>query len=107
MTMPTCNIVDLAEVLIEHAEIPDVKIVARGTCQEEKTHERLMSEIESKTTIVYDDHYLVILPAVNIPVLKERYKDYKPVTFSSLSSEFDLMTKEEIKDILLRGGILT
>ncbi|MFD1137748.1 polysaccharide biosynthesis protein [Paenibacillus urinalis] len=106
MTMPTCKIVDLAEVLIEDAGVPGVQIVERGTRPGEKIHEILMSEFESRTTVVYDDQYLVILPTLNLPVLKERYKDSEPVTFSSFSSEFNLMTKEEIREILQRGGVL-
>ncbi|WP_211746471.1 polysaccharide biosynthesis protein [Paenibacillus sp. Marseille-Q4541] len=106
MTMPTCKIVDLAEVLIEDSGITGVQIVERGTRPGEKIHEILMSEFESRTTIVYDDQYLVILPTLNLPELKAHYKNYKPVTFSSFSSQFNLMTKEEIKNILQRGGFL-
>ena len=106
MTMPTFKILDLAEVLIEDAGMSGVQIVERGKRPGEKIHEILMSEFESRTTIVYDEKYLVILPTINLPDLKERYKHCEPVTFSSFSSEFNLVSKEKIKEILQRGGVL-
>ncbi|GAB6991504.1 polysaccharide biosynthesis protein [Paenibacillus pini] len=106
MTMPACNIVDLAEVLIEASGRDDVEIVETGTRPGEKIHEILMSDFESMTTVVYDEEYLVILPTLNMPELKERYRHCEPVSFSSFSSNYDLMSKEEIRDILQRGGFL-
>ncbi|MGG0824002.1 polysaccharide biosynthesis protein [Paenibacillus turicensis] len=106
MMMPTCKIVDLAEVLIEDAAVENVNIVERGIRPGEKIHEILMSDYESITTVVYDDQYLVILPTIDIPNLKEHYKNHQKVTFTSFSSHQNLMNKEEIKDILRRGGFL-
>ncbi|CAM4348415.1 MAG: polysaccharide biosynthesis protein [Paenibacillus macerans] len=107
MTMPTCRIVDLAEVLIEDSGLPDVKLVERGIRPGEKIHEILMSEFESLSTVVYDEQYLVILPTINMPELKERYKHCPPVSFTSFSSADNLMSKEEIRNILRRGGFLS
>lgn len=107
MTMPTCRIVDLAEVLIEDAGVENVSIVERGIRPGEKIHEILMSDYESITTVVYDEQYLVILPTIDIPDLKEHYQGYEKVSFSSFSSQQNLMNKEEIKDILKRGGFLS
>ncbi|MEF2967941.1 polysaccharide biosynthesis protein [Paenibacillus sp. M1] len=107
MTMPTCRIVDLADVLIEDSGIQDVKIVESGIRPGEKIHEILMSDFESLTTVVYDEQYLVILPTLNIPNLKERYRHCPPVSFSSFSSAHNLMSKEEIRNILRRGGFLS
>ncbi|WP_019638560.1 polysaccharide biosynthesis protein [Paenibacillus fonticola] len=107
MTMPACRIVDLAEVLVEDAGVPNVKLVESGIRPGEKIHEILMSDFESQTTVVYDEQYLVILPTLHFPELKERYKDYPPVTFSSFSSKYNLMSKEEIRQILDRGGFLS
>jgi FlaA1/EpsC-like NDP-sugar epimerase len=107
MTRPTCKIVDLAEVLIEDSGVENVSIVERGTRPGEKIHEILMSEFESMTTVVYDEQYLVILPTLGIPGLKEHYTNCPPVSFSSFSSEHQLMTKQEIRDILQRGGFLS
>lgn len=107
MTMPTCRIVDLADVLIEASGKHDVEIVEAGIRPGEKIHEILMSDFESKTTVVYDDQYLVILPTVDIPKLKLHYSKYPLVSFSSFSSEDNLMSKKEIKDILVAGGFLS
>ncbi|MNU43679.1 UDP-N-acetylglucosamine 4,6-dehydratase [compost metagenome] len=107
MTMPTCKIVDLAEVLIEASGKENVEIIETGTRPGEKIHEILMSDFESQTTVVYDEEYLVILPTLNIPNLKEYYQHSPRVSFSSFSSEKNLMSKEEIKDILIRGGFLS
>ncbi|ANS75575.1 UDP-N-acetylglucosamine 4,6-dehydratase [Paenibacillus yonginensis] len=106
MTMPTCRIVDLAEVLIEASGRENVEIIETGTRPGEKIHEILMSDFESQSTVVYDDEYLVILPTLDIPNLKDRYKAYPLVSFSSFSSDKNLMDKKEIKEILVRGGFL-
>lgn len=106
MTMPTCRIVDLAEVLIEASGRNDVTVVETGIRPGEKIHEILMSDFESQTTVVYDDEYLVILPTLDIPDLKGRYQHLPKVSFNSFSSEHQLMTKVEIRDILRRGGFL-
>lgn len=66
-----------------------------------------MSEFESMTTVVYDEQYLVILPTLGIPGLREHYTHCPPVSFNSFSSEHQLMTKEEIREILKRGGFLS
>lgn len=106
MTMPTCRIVDLAEVLIEASGREGVEVIETGTRPGEKIHEILMSDFESQSTVVYDEEYLVILPTLNIPNLKERYEGYPRVSFSSFSSDKNLMNKKEIKEILVRGGFL-
>lgn len=87
--------------------MPDVKLVERGIRPGEKIHEILMSEFESLSTVVYDEQYLVILPTINMPELKERYKHCPPVSFTSFSSADNLMSKEEIRNILRRGGFLS
>jgi len=107
MMMPTCRIVDLADVLIEASGRSEVSLVETGTRPGEKIHEILMSDFESLTTVVYDDEYLVILPTLDIPNLKERYQGLPKVSFSSFSSEYNLMNKDEIRDILRRGGFLS
>ncbi|NGM83656.1 polysaccharide biosynthesis protein [Paenibacillus sp. 7124] len=106
MTMPTCRIVDLAEVLIEASDRQHVKIIETGIRPGEKINEILMSDFESLTTVVYDEQYLVILPTLDMPDLKARYQACEPVSFSSFSSANNLMSKQEIKDILIRGGFL-
>jgi len=106
MTMPTCRIADLAEVLME-AMGKRVNVVESGVRPGEKIHEILLTEYESQSTVVYDEQYLVILPALEIPGLRAHYADYAPVQFDSFSSSQLLMTKQEIYHMLVRGGFLT
>ncbi|AWB45810.1 UDP-N-acetylglucosamine 4,6-dehydratase [Paenibacillus sp. CAA11] len=106
MFMPTCRIAELAEVLIEASGRKGVKVIETGIRPGEKIHEILMSEFESYNTVVYDEEYLVILPALDIPNLRERYASYPPVSFRRFSSDQNWMSKEEIKAILVRGGFL-
>ncbi|MFB9330229.1 polysaccharide biosynthesis protein [Paenibacillus aurantiacus] len=105
MTMPTCRIVDLAEVLMESLGI-EAEMVETGVRPGEKLHEILLTEFESTSTVVYDDEYLVILPPLDIPGLRDHYKSYPAVEFDSFSSSQMLMSKEEIKAMLVRGGFL-
>ncbi|UHA74496.1 polysaccharide biosynthesis protein [Paenibacillus sp. 481] len=106
LTMPTCRIIDLAEVLIEASGKSDVQIIESGIRPGEKIHEILMSDYESLSTVVYDEQYLVILPTIDVPGLKEKYSQYPAVKFSSFSSEYQIMNKHEIKEMLEQGGFL-
>jgi UDP-N-acetylglucosamine 4,6-dehydratase/5-epimerase len=107
MTMPTCKILDLAEVLIESVGKKDVKIVELGIRPGEKIHEILLSDFESLNTVIYDKQYLVILPSAEIPELKQYYASCPPVEMTSYSSSDSLMTKKEIKQLLMKGGFLS
>ncbi|WP_028547006.1 polysaccharide biosynthesis protein [Paenibacillus taiwanensis] len=106
MTMPTCRIIDLAEVLIEASGEKQVRIVEKGIRPGEKIHEILMSDYESLTTVVYDEQYFVILPTLEIKGLHEKYAPYDKVQFSSFSSERNVMGKAAIREMLERGGFL-
>lgn len=106
MTMPTCRIVDLADVLME-AMGKHVEMVETGVRPGEKIHEILLTEYESLNTVVYDDQYLVILPTLEIPGLRNHYAAYPRVNFDSFSSSQSLMSKEEIRQMLVRGGFLS
>jgi FlaA1/EpsC-like NDP-sugar epimerase len=106
MTMPTCRIVDLAEVLMESMG-KQVEIVETGVRPGEKIHEILLTEYESISTIVYDDQYLVILPTLDIPGVRNHYASYPSIQFDTFSSSQALMSKVEIKAILVRGGFLS
>ncbi len=105
MTMPTCRIVDLAEVLMD-ALGRKVEMVETGIRPGEKIHEILLTEYESLNTIVYDDQYLVILPTLDIPGLRSHYEAYDPVDFASFSSSQSLMDRQQIRAMLQRGGFL-
>jgi len=105
MMMPSCRIADLAEVLME-ALGRKVNMVETGVRPGEKIHEILLTEYESQNTVVYDDHYLVILPSADIPGLRQRYAGCPRVAFDSFSSKDALMSKDEIREMLKRGGFL-
>ncbi len=108
MTMPTCRIMDLAEVLVDAMgkKMEDIRIIELGIRPGEKIHEILLSEFESLTTIHYDDQYLVILPVVNLPELKEHYASFKSVKVDSYCSSHSLMSKAQIREMLTKGGFI-
>lgn len=106
MKMPSCKIIDLAHVLIEVSNKENVGIEILGIRPGEKIHELLLSEYESATTINYDDEYFIILPATPIKGLKERYSEYKPVCLVNYNSGKELMNKDEIKEMLLKGRFI-
>ncbi|SDD30215.1 Polysaccharide biosynthesis protein [Paenibacillus sp. UNCCL117] len=106
MKMPTCKIIDLAEVLAEHMGVSDLKFVELGIRPGEKLHEILYSEYEAQNSVVFDRDYVVVLPPLEIPGLKESYAGCRKVGDDEYSSEFSLMDKEEIYTMLRKGGFL-
>lgn len=107
MKMPTCRILDLAYVLMDDVGLQDVKIRELGIRPGEKMHELLFSEYESQNTVSYDENYYVILPYIDIPGLRDAYKEYKPVQLKNYISSEGLMTKEELSELLKKGGFLS
>ena len=106
MKMPACKIIDLAQVLAEASNRKDVGVEILGIRPGEKIHELLLSEYESLTTITYDDEYFVILPPIYIEGLKEHYSKFKPANLINYNSSKDLMSKEEIKEVLKKGRFI-
>lgn len=106
MKMPTCKIIDLAHVLIEASGEKNVEIEEQGIRPGEKLHEILFTEYESQYAIQYDKEYFVILPAIHIDGLKEYYSKYKLVNMKNYNSSQSLMTLEEIKMMLQKGGFI-
>ncbi|MFL0499092.1 polysaccharide biosynthesis protein [Priestia megaterium] len=106
MKMPTCKIIDLADVLIEASNKENINIEVLGIRPGEKIHELLLSEYESTMTIAYDDEYFVILPPIHIEGLKEHYSEYKPVDLIDYNSSKELISKDEIKKMLIDGGFI-
>jgi UDP-N-acetylglucosamine 4,6-dehydratase len=106
MAMPACNILDLAEILIEASGQQNVSIVEIGARSGEKLHEILISDYERRNTVIYNDQYFVVLPTVDFPELKKVYSACPAVKMESYSSGKLLMTKEEIKQMLMEGGFL-
>ena len=106
MKMPACKIIDLAHVLAEASNRKDVGVEILGIRPGEKIHELLLSEYESLTTITYDDEYFVILPPIYIEGLKEHYAKFKAANLINYNSSKDLMSKEEIKEVLEKGRFI-
>jgi UDP-N-acetylglucosamine 4,6-dehydratase/5-epimerase len=106
MKMPACRIIDIAQVLIEASNKGNIEIETLGIRPGEKIHELLLSSYESTMTVAYDEEYFVILPAININGLKEHYAQYPSVNLESYNSSTGLMSKEEIKEMLIKGGFI-
>jgi UDP-N-acetylglucosamine 4,6-dehydratase/5-epimerase len=106
LKMPACKIIDLAHVLIEASNIENFEIEILGIRPGEKIHELLLSAYESTLTISYDEEYYVILPSIQINELKEHYSKYKPVNLENYNSSTGLMSKKEIKEMLIKGGFI-
>lgn len=106
MKMPTCRILDLAEVLMEAMGKTEVEVVELGVRPGEKIHEILYSEYEAQNTVVFNDEYLIILPTLDIPGLKEKYAGFPRVAADEYTSAEDLMNKQQIRDLLEKGGFL-
>jgi UDP-N-acetylglucosamine 4,6-dehydratase/5-epimerase len=96
MKMPSCKILDLAEVLIEKYGNKETEIEEIGIRQGEKIHEVLITEYESINTYEYDNNYYIISrDTLNLP--KVNFKEYT-------SNSQPLMNKDEIKQLLESGG---
>ncbi|MGE7184318.1 polysaccharide biosynthesis protein [Peribacillus sp. NPDC006672] len=106
MKMPSCKIIDLAEVLIQASNKGNVGVEVLGIRPGEKLHEILLSEYESTTAIAYDEEYYVILPAIHIEGIKEQYSKYQPVSLEDYNSGTGLMDKAQIKEMLKKGGFI-
>ncbi len=106
MKMPSCRIKDLAIVLGQAYGIK-VEFEELGIRPGEKLHEILFSEHESLNTVEYDSNYYVILPAIEIKGLKDRYRSCKPVELKNYVSSEHLMTHDEIYAMLEKGKFLS
>lgn len=104
--MPACSIKDLAQVLIEDLSASKILIKETGVRPGERLNEILISEFESGNAINLDDHYYVILPPFPIEGLQPFYSSCVPVHLKSYDSEYSLMSKREIREMLHKGGLL-
>lgn len=104
MKMPSYRIRDIAEVLRErwHKEYLPIKEI--GIRAGEKLDEVLISEYEAKQTYQYDDHYYVIMPT--LPIEGIEVAGLEKVTFDSYTSKDFLLPKEEVENLLVKGGFL-
>ncbi len=105
INMPSCRIIDFAQVLIKHMGKP-VKMVESGPRPGEKLHEVLVSHNEIEDTVLFNEDYFVVLPDLNIPGIRDRYSTCPPINQSSYSSNDSLMTHEEIKNLLIKSKFL-
>ncbi|WP_100488994.1 polysaccharide biosynthesis protein [Sporolactobacillus pectinivorans] len=106
MKMPSCKIIDLAQALIAASGEKNIEFDILGIRPGEKIHELLLSANESMKTIIYDQEYFVILPTIHIDGLMEHYAKYPAVKIGNYSSEKGLMSKDEIKEMLKKGGFI-
>ncbi|MCU7741454.1 polysaccharide biosynthesis protein [Priestia megaterium] len=106
MKMPSCKIVDLADVLVNSSHTENIEFEILGIRPGEKIHELLISEYEAKQTISYDEKYFVILPSVPPKYLNEHYSQYKLINLSNYNSSKGLMTKDEIEKMLKKGRFI-
>lgn len=109
MKMPSCKITDLAEVMIEHYGNKDTKIQEIGIRPGEKIHEILVSEHESPNAYKYGENYYLIMYKFSSTSNRKELEiltQYEKVNFKKYTSNQILMNKEEIKELLKRGGYL-
>ena len=98
MRMPACKILDLAWVLLLEIGHPGMDVVVTGIRQGEKIHEVLISREESPYAYIWGPGYYVI------DYKKKQYMD--KLDREEYSSNQDLMNREEIKKMLIKGGFL-
>ncbi|MGR3208710.1 polysaccharide biosynthesis protein [Bacillus glycinifermentans] len=105
MKMKACNILDLAEVLIEQMG-SSVGIKEIGIRPGEKLHEVLVSDHEVPYTYLFDSEHYVILPSHPSEKVARHYRTYPKATFEKYQSNDLLMTKPEIAELLREGGFI-
>jgi UDP-N-acetylglucosamine 4,6-dehydratase len=105
--LSACRILDLAEVLIDAYGVEDAEIVEIGSRPGEKLHEVLLSQYECRNSVVLNNEYIVVLPTIEMPALKQAYMACPPAQFEMLNEEKPLMTKVEIKQMLLDGRFIS
>jgi len=112
--MPTVNISDLAEVLINelaprYGHRPeDIKVEIIGTKPGEKMYEELMTEDEAFRSLERNDMF-IILPQIEDELTKIDVSAYDAVPIKSkdyVSKDAVPITKDVIKKILIKDGII-
>lgn len=106
MKMPSCKIVDLAEVLIEAIGKEPIPIEEVGMRPGEKIHEVLVSRYEAPLTYQYDPDYYVILPQLHIDDLAKHYGRFDKAPFEEYTSNDVLMDKGAIATMLYEGHFI-
>lgn len=101
------KILDMAEVLIDAYGTADTEIAETGIRPGEKFNEVFLSSIESNNAVILNNQYLVILPSIEIPALRQAYASCPPVEMESYFPENLLIDKVKIKQILTEEGYLS
>jgi UDP-N-acetylglucosamine 4,6-dehydratase/5-epimerase len=104
MNMPACYIRDVASVLMDQYGRVDIKEI--GSKPGEKLDEMLISKHEALLSRCFDENYYVILPTKCSQELEDRYKQLPAFPHPEFSSRTVLMDREQIKDMLTKGGFL-
>ncbi|MGA3310806.1 MAG: polysaccharide biosynthesis protein [Xanthobacteraceae bacterium] len=96
--VPSARIVDVAAALIGNR---DIKTLVTGIRPGEKLHEILISEEESHRTFASNDVYVIgpILPEL------QRSDMQGPLLEKEYSSEADVMTSDQVKELMVRRGL--
>jgi len=104
MNMPSCYVIDLAEVLMEEYGAVDIK--ETGMRPGEKLDEMLISCHDAPLSYEYDDNYWLTLPANAKNILQHKYMFYKKLRHPEFSSKTKLMNKKEIRAMLKKGNFI-
>ena len=99
MHMNACNILDLAEVLVEYYHKKDVQILEIGARVGEKTHEVLIAENEIPMATVFNKDLIKISSSNST-------SNNSSIPAILIDTTQRLMTKQEIKELLVEGGFL-
>lgn len=109
MNMPSCKIIELANVLIKNYGNENTVIKEIGSRPGEKLHEELISAHESKNTYLLSENYYLIAPSINLEALNNYYdnfKNYKKVDFETFNSSQRLMPNNELEEKLKSGKFI-
>jgi FlaA1/EpsC-like NDP-sugar epimerase len=104
MNMPACYIKDIAGVLMEHYGQVEIKEI--GSKPGEKLDEMLISKHEACLSYYYDKNYFVILPVKRTPELELKYSGMNRYDQEEFSSRTFIMNRDEIKQMLIKGGFI-
>ena len=99
MHMNACNILDLAEVLIEYFHKKDVHILEIGALLPRTHFPRVVSENEIPMATVFNKDLIKISSSNST-------NQNSTVPAILIDTKQKLMTKQEIKELLIEGGFL-
>jgi len=113
LKMPALKITDLAETLLEIFNRPKTQVKFIGKRSGEKLYEKIVTRTESQQALELKDMYvipaLIDFPNINDHVVIKSFDYYKkiggkPVPEKGIKPK-KLMTKKEIKNLLLKIGV--